>query len=134
MNPATTLRVGDIPPRLLRSDGRSDRGLAHLGDIIRSDCDEARTARAAFPVRSGRKTLPGTVRPRIGGRNFDGTFRIVNAVQPDGRYKLAPPAAEYREKDVILVPAVGNDEAAKMSLTAREASVPRLRAGRGTNA
>ena len=45
------------------------------------------------------------------GRNFDEILRVVDSMQLTAKYKVATPVNWKNGEDVIIVPAVSNDEA-----------------------
>jgi alkyl hydroperoxide reductase subunit AhpC len=47
------------------------------------------------------------------GRNFDEVLRLVDSVQLTAKHKVATPVNWNQGDDVIIVPAVSNDEAEK---------------------
>jgi hypothetical protein len=45
------------------------------------------------------------------GRNFDEVLRVLDSLQLTARHKVATPASWRQGEDVIIVPAVSDDEA-----------------------
>jgi len=51
------------------------------------------------------------VYPMSTGRNFDEVLRLLDSVQLTAQYKVATPVNWKQGEDVIIVPAVSDDEA-----------------------
>ena len=48
------------------------------------------------------------------GRNFDEILRVLDSIQLSSNHKVATPANWKKGEDVIIVPAVSDDEAKKL--------------------
>ena len=48
------------------------------------------------------------------GRNFDEILRVLDSIQLTANYKVATPVNWKNGEDVIIVPAVSDDDAKKM--------------------
>ena len=61
------------------------------------------------------------------GRNFLEILRTIDSIQLTAKYKVATPAVGKQREDVIIVPAVKDDEAKKLFPKGWKAVKPYLR-------
>jgi alkyl hydroperoxide reductase subunit AhpC len=54
------------------------------------------------------------VYPMTTGRNFDEILRVIDSMQLTARHRVATPADWKQGQDVIITPAVSNEEAATL--------------------
>ena len=52
--------------------------------------------------------------PMTTGRNFDEILRVIDSMQLTAEHKVATPVNWKQGEDVIIVPSVSNEEAAKI--------------------
>lgn len=71
------------------------------------------TVRNVFVVGPDKKIKLILVYPMTTGRNFDEVLRIVDSIQLTAKHKVATPVNWKQGDDVIIVPAVSDDEAKK---------------------
>jgi alkyl hydroperoxide reductase subunit AhpC len=100
--------------------GDSDLAVAKLYDMIhpnatgdakaRSAADNA-TIRSVFMVGPDKKIKTVLTYPMSTGRNFDEVLRILDSLQLTAKHKVATPVNWKQGQDVIIVPAVKDDEA-----------------------
>ncbi len=99
-----------------------DPGLkvAKLYDMLPSgagDSSEGRTAvdnatvRTVFLIGPDKKIKMNLTYPMSTGRNFDEVLRVLDSCQLTAKHKVATPVNWQRGDDVIIVPAVSDDEA-----------------------
>ncbi len=100
--------------------GDSDLAVAKLYDMLPADAgvtSEGRTAATNATVRTvfiigPDKLIKATLQyPMSSGRNFDEILRLVDSIQLTANYKVATPVNWKQGEDVIIVPAVSDDEA-----------------------
>jgi alkyl hydroperoxide reductase subunit AhpC len=100
--------------------GDSDLGVAKLYDMLPADAgssSEGRTAATNATVRTvfiigPDKLIKATLQyPMSSGRNFDEVLRLVDSIQLTAKHKVATPVNWKNGEDVIIVPAVSDDEA-----------------------
>lgn len=100
----------------------ADLSVAKLYDMFPADVQgtsEGRTAATNATVRSVFVIAPDKtiklilVYPMTTGRNFDEILRVLDSMQLTVRYKVATPVNWRQGEDVIIVPAVSNEEAEK---------------------
>jgi alkyl hydroperoxide reductase subunit AhpC len=78
----------------------------------RTAADNA-TVRSVFVVGPDKKIKAMLTYPMSTGRNFDEVLRLVDSCQLTAKHKVATPVNWKRGEDVIIVPAVSDDEAKK---------------------
>lgn len=76
----------------------------------RTAADNA-TVRTVFVVGPDKKIKLMLVYPMTTGRNFDEVLRVLDSIQLTAKHKVATPANWKPGGDVIIVPAVSNEEA-----------------------
>jgi thioredoxin-dependent peroxiredoxin len=91
-----------------------DRTVAGLYDMIHPNADNTLTVRSVFVVDPNDKVRLTLTYPASTGRNFDEILRVIDSLQLTDGYKVATPVNWKQGDDVIIVPAVSNDEAAEL--------------------
>lgn len=76
----------------------------------RTAADNA-TVRSVFLIGPDRKIKLMLTYPMSTGRNFDEILRALDSIELTDKYKVATPANWHAGEDVIIVPAVKDDEA-----------------------
>jgi alkyl hydroperoxide reductase subunit AhpC len=98
--------------------GDSDLNVAKLYDMIhpnatggqRTAADNA-TIRSVFVIGPDKKVKLTLTYPMSTGRNFDEVLRVLDSMQLTARHKVATPVNWKPGDDVIIVPAVSDEEA-----------------------
>ena len=72
------------------------------------------TVRTVFVVGPDKKIKLFLTYPMATGRNFNELLRVIDSLQLTAEYKVATPANWNRGEDVIIVPAVKDEEAEKL--------------------
>jgi alkyl hydroperoxide reductase subunit AhpC len=78
----------------------------------RTAADNA-TVRSVFIIGPDKKVKAMLTYPMSTGRNFDEVLRLLDSCQLTARHKVATPVNWKHGQDVIIVPAVSDDEAKK---------------------
>jgi alkyl hydroperoxide reductase subunit AhpC len=78
----------------------------------RTPADNA-TVRSVFLIGPDKKIKAMLIYPMTNGRNFDEVLRLLDSVQLTARHPVATPANWKPGEDVIIAPAVSNEEAHK---------------------
>lgn len=100
--------------------GDHDLNVAKLYDMLPADTagtSQGRTAATNATVRTvfiigPDKLIKATLQyPMSSGRNFDEVLRLVDSIQLTAKHKVATPVNWKHGEDVIIVPAVSDDEA-----------------------
>jgi thioredoxin-dependent peroxiredoxin len=102
--------------------GDTDLTVAKLYDMIhpnatgsakdRKAVDNA-TVRSVFVVGPDKKVKLMLTYPMSTGRNFDEVLRVLDSMQLTAKHQVATPVNWQQGQDVIIVPAVSNDDAKK---------------------
>jgi alkyl hydroperoxide reductase subunit AhpC len=72
------------------------------------------TVRNVYVIGPDKKVRLVIVYPMTTGRNFDELLRVIDSMQLTARHKVATPANWTQGDDVIITPAVGDDEAERL--------------------
>ena len=70
--------------------------------------------RTVFIIGPDKKIKLMLTYPMTTGRNFDEILRVLDSMQLTAKHKLATPVNWKSGEDVIIVPAVSNEEAQEM--------------------
>jgi alkyl hydroperoxide reductase subunit AhpC len=98
----TDLKVAKLYGMLPAESGHTSEG--------RTAADNA-TVRTVFVVGPDKKIKLMLVYPMTTGRNFDEVLRVLDSMQLTAKHKVATPVNWKQGDDVIIVPAVSNEEA-----------------------
>lgn len=71
------------------------------------------TVRSVFVVGPDKNIKLMMTYPMTTGRNFDEILRVIDSMQLTAKHKVATPVNWQKGEDVIIVPAVSNEEAAE---------------------
>jgi len=92
----------------------ADKTVAGLYDMIHPNSDEdTGTVRTVFVVGPDNKIKLTLTYPASTGRNFDELLRVIDSLQLTANHKVATPANWKDGEDVIVIPAVSDEEAAE---------------------
>lgn len=105
----------------------ADRKVATAYDMIHPDASGTMTVRSVFII-----DPKGVVRliltyPASTGRNFDELLRVIDSLQLADSHKVATPANWKEGDEVVILPAVTNEEADKLFPQGYRAVKPYLR-------
>ena len=116
--------------------GDTELAVAKLFDMIhpnasgqakeRSAADNA-TIRSVFVIGPDKKVKLMITYPMSTGRNFDEVLRVLDSCQLTAKHKVATPVNWNQGDDVIIVPAVSNDEAKEKYPDGWESPKPYIR-------
>lgn len=96
------------------------------GSQPRTAVDNA-TIRSVFMIGPDKKIKATLTYPMSTGRNFDEVLRLLDSCQLTATHKVATPVNWKQGEDVIIVPAVSNDEAKERFPDGWKAPKPYLR-------
>ena len=89
----------------------SDKTVADLYDMIHPNANDTLTVRSVFIVDGANEVRLILTYPASTGRNFDELLRVIDSLQLTDGYKVATPANWKDGEDVIVVPALSDEEA-----------------------
>ena len=88
-----------------------DKKVANLYGMIHPSHDEVYTVRTVFVVDPKKKIRLMITYPQTTGRNFDEILRVIDSLQLTDAHRVATPVNWKQGEDVIIVPAVTDEEA-----------------------
>jgi alkyl hydroperoxide reductase subunit AhpC len=88
-----------------------DRRVSDLYDMIHPAASDTFTVRSVFVIGPDKKLKLSLTYPASTGRNFDELLRVIDSLQLTANHKVATPVNWKQGEDVIIVPAVKDDEA-----------------------
>jgi alkyl hydroperoxide reductase subunit AhpC len=89
----------------------SDKTVADLYDMIHPNANDTLTVRSVFIIDGANKVRLILTYPASTGRNFDELLRVIDSLQLTDGYKVATPANWKDGEDVIVAPALSDEEA-----------------------
>jgi alkyl hydroperoxide reductase subunit AhpC len=92
----------------------ADKKVASLFDMIHPNASDTFTVRSVFVIDPNKKLRLSLTYPASTGRNFDEILRVIDSLQLTDKYKVATPVNWKDGEDVIIVPAVKDEEAKKL--------------------
>jgi len=103
-----------------------DRRVADLYDMIHPNASDTATVRSVFIIGPDNKVKLTLTYPASTGRNFQELLRVIDSLQLTAKHAVATPADWKQGEDVIIVPAV-SDEQAQQRFPGFTAKKPYLR-------
>ena len=89
-----------------------DRVVADLYDMIHPNANDTLTVRSVFVIGPDKKVKLIITYPASTGRNFDEILRVIDSLQLTAGYSVATPVDWKDGQDVIIAPAVSDEDAA----------------------
>jgi alkyl hydroperoxide reductase subunit AhpC len=80
-------------------------------DMIHPNADNTLTVRSLFVIGPDKKVKLKIEYPASTGRNFDEILRVIDSLQLTAKHQVATPVNWKQGEDVIIVPAVTNEQA-----------------------
>jgi alkyl hydroperoxide reductase subunit AhpC len=105
----------------------ADRRVAGLYGMIHPAHDEVYTVRTVFVIDPKKRIRLMITYPQTTGRNFDEILRVIDSLQLTANHKVATPVDWKSGEDVIIVPAVSDEEAKERFPEGWDAKKPYLR-------
>ncbi len=104
-----------------------DKKVANLYDMIHPNANDTATVRSVFVIGPDNKVKLTLTYPAATGRNFDELLRVIDSLQLTAKYSVATPADWKDGEDVIIVPAVSDEDAKEKFPKGFDAKKPYLR-------
>jgi alkyl hydroperoxide reductase subunit AhpC len=89
----------------------TDRKVSDLYDMIHPNASDTLTVRSVFIIGADKKVKLIITYPASTGRNFDEILRVIDSLQLTAGYSVATPVNWKNGEDVIIVPAVSDEDA-----------------------
>jgi thioredoxin-dependent peroxiredoxin len=91
--------------------GDPDRVISDLYGMIHPNASDTTTVRSVFVIGPDKKVKLTITYPQSTGRNFAEILRVIDSLQLTAKHKVSTPVNWSQGDDVIIVPAVSDDEA-----------------------
>jgi alkyl hydroperoxide reductase subunit AhpC len=104
-----------------------DRTVADLYGMIHPNASDTMTVRSVFVIGPDKRVKLSLTYPASTGRNFDEILRVIDSLQLTAKHQVATPVNWKQGEDVIIVPAVSDEEAKKKFPEGWKALKPYLR-------
>ncbi|HMG36197.1 MAG TPA: peroxiredoxin [Blastocatellia bacterium] len=88
-----------------------DRKVSDLYDMIHPNASDTFTVRSVFVIGPDKKIKLTITYPASTGRNFDEILRVIDSLQLTANYSVATPVNWKDGDDVIIVPAISDEQA-----------------------
>jgi alkyl hydroperoxide reductase subunit AhpC len=105
----------------------SDRRVSDLYDMIHPNALETATVRSVFVIGPDNKVKLTLTYPASTGRNFDELLRVIDSLQLTANHSVATPVDWQQGEDVIIVPALSDEDARARFPKGWDAKKPYLR-------
>jgi alkyl hydroperoxide reductase subunit AhpC len=90
-----------------------DKSIANAYDMIHPNASDTATVRSVFVIGPDNKLKLTLTYPASTGRNFVELLRVIDSLQLTAKHSVATPADWKAGEDVIIVPAVSDEDAQK---------------------
>jgi len=87
-----------------------DRKVAELYDMIHPNASEKFTVRTVFVIGPDKKVKMTLTYPASTGRNFLEILRVIDSLQLTANYSVATPVDWKQGEDVVIVPAIKDED------------------------
>ncbi len=89
----------------------TDKTIANLYGMIHPNASDTLTVRSVFVIGPDKKLKLSMNYPASTGRNFDEIIRVIDSLQLTAKHQVATPVNWKSGEDVIIVPAVSDEQA-----------------------
>ncbi|HVL92103.1 MAG TPA: peroxiredoxin [Acidimicrobiales bacterium] len=107
--------------------GDPDKTVADLYDMIHPNASDTQTVRSVFVIGPDKKIKLTITYPQSAGRNFAEILRVIDSLQLSAKYQVSTPADWQDGQDVIIQPAVSDEDAKAKFPKGWETKKPYLR-------
>lgn len=104
-----------------------DRKVSDLYEMIHPNADNTLTVRTVYIIDPAKKVRLMLTYPASTGRNFEEILRVIDSMQLTDSHKVATPVNWKTGDDVIILPALSDEEAKKHFPQGWDAKTPYLR-------
>jgi alkyl hydroperoxide reductase subunit AhpC len=104
-----------------------DHKVADAYGMIHPNANDTLTVRSVFVIGPDKKVKLTITYPASTGRNFDEILRVIDSLQLTSSYSVATPSDWKQGEDVIISPAISDDDAKEKFPKGWEAKTPYLR-------
>jgi alkyl hydroperoxide reductase subunit AhpC len=104
-----------------------DRKVADLYDLIHPNASDTVTVRSVYIIGPDKKVKLTITYPQSTGRNFQEVLRVIDSLQLTAGYQVSTPADWKQGEDVIIIPAVTDEQAKEKFPKGWDAKKPYLR-------
>ncbi|GGZ31632.1 oxidoreductase [Echinicola pacifica] len=87
-----------------------DHHVSELYDMIHPNADNKLTVRSVFIIGPDKKVKLIITYPASTGRNFNELLRVIDSLQLTANYSVATPANWQHGEDVVIAPAIKNED------------------------
>jgi len=91
--------------------GDENRKVADLYGMVHPNASDTLTVRSVFVIGPDKKVKLMITYPASTGRNFEEILRVLDSLQLTANYSVATPVNWHEGEDVIIVPAVSDEDA-----------------------
>ena len=91
-----------------------DKKISELYDMLHPNASLTATVRSVYVIGPDKTIKLIITYPASTGRNFDELLRVIDSLQLTAYHKVATPANWKQGEDVVITPAVSNEEADKL--------------------
>ncbi|MGU9951337.1 MAG: peroxiredoxin [Gammaproteobacteria bacterium WSBS_2016_MAG_OTU1] len=105
----------------------ADSKVSNLYDMIHPNANDTLTVRTVFIIDPAKKVRLTLTYPASTGRNFEEVLRVIDSMQLTENHKVATPVNWKNGEDVIIVPALSDEDAKKRFPGGWETKKPYLR-------
>ncbi|MBX7125041.1 MAG: peroxiredoxin [Cyclobacteriaceae bacterium] len=88
----------------------SDYKVANLYDMVHPQVSDKFTVRSVFVIGADKKIKLTITYPASTGRNFDEILRVIDSLQLTANYSVATPANWQHGQDVVIAPAIKDED------------------------
>lgn len=91
-----------------------DKTISRLYDMIHPNASATATVRSVYVIGPDKTVKLIITYPASTGRNFDELLRVIDSLQLTAYHKVATPANWKKGEEVVITPAVSNEEAKEL--------------------
>lgn len=91
-----------------------DKKISELYDMLHPNASLTATVRSVYVIGPDKTIKLIIIYPASTGRNFDELIRVIDSLQLTAYHKVATPANWKQGEEVVIAPAVSNEEADKL--------------------